>query len=148
MAGIEADLAPLRSAAFNVDPEVELAAAVRTAIDGAFGRATTLSGQRTGQIGRAFCPAPLSSAFGAALRAALAQDRAALDPLGSIDARALERARARWTSALVQGATPVFGGPQRARCGARGTCVRACGSHQRRADHGDRARWTTCRSCA
>jgi alpha-ketoglutaric semialdehyde dehydrogenase len=103
-------LSLLRSAAWEVDRELDLEESARRVVEAAFGRVSTLSGQRAGRIGRVHCPERLHSRFTEALLAVLETSRDGTDPLPLIDRKALEAVRASWAGALDRGATQIFGG--------------------------------------
>jgi len=106
----EPRLTALRSEAWEVPPDRPVEDSAREIVDLAFGRASTLSGQRSGQVGRVFCPERLHSRFTGALLSTLDASRAAAEPLPLVDRASVVRTRRAWASGLDQGATMIFGG--------------------------------------
>jgi len=113
------ELELLRSAALEIGTDEDVARAAATTIERAFGRATSLSGQRSGQVGRVFCPERLFSRFTQELLAQLEAHESAREPLPLVDRAAQEHVRSRWANGIDEGATLVFGGRERARESAR-----------------------------
>ncbi len=111
----EPRLRVLRCAAFEVDPGRDLEASAALVVDGAFGRASTFSGQLPGQIARVWCPERRHSRFTELLLGELEASEAARAPLPQIDREAETRVRTAWGLGLDEGATLIAGGDEELR---------------------------------
>lgn len=112
-AGVERqELDMLRCAVTQVAPDDDLGERAVELVERAFGRSSTLFGQRRGQVARVFCPERSFSSFSEVLLAALEGSEPARDPLPLIDRKALRTVRRQWAIGLGDGATLVFGGEQ------------------------------------
>lgn len=99
----------------GADPEDAAEEAVRRA----FGRASTLSGVRGGQLSTLYVPAAELSVFTEALVERMLVDRSYLEPLPFLVPGAARRLREAWTLGLDEGATLILGGEVRSRSGER-----------------------------
>ncbi|MFT5291436.1 MAG: acyl-CoA reductase-like NAD-dependent aldehyde dehydrogenase [Planctomycetota bacterium] len=82
-------------------------------LERAFGRCSTFSGTRGGQLSTLFVPEGDFSAFSEALVEVMSKDRAYLEPLPFLDREGPAKARKAWTLGLDEGATLVLGGEVR-----------------------------------
>ena len=103
----------LRNRSHVVAADADPAAEALYILEHAFGRATALSGQRTGSIGRVICHQRLFSRFTTELLALLDRSPDAAHPLRAIDAEATAHMRRILELGLDEGATPIFCGEQR-----------------------------------
>ena len=87
-----------------------LAQAALEVVDQAFGRASSLSGQRPGRVARVICHVRVFSKFCEHLLAAIERSPDVKQPIPQIDNEAISSVRALWNLGLDEGATLVFGG--------------------------------------
>jgi acyl-CoA reductase-like NAD-dependent aldehyde dehydrogenase len=107
-AGPSLEIRCLRNATYTVNALTDPAAAAREVVALAFGRATALSGQLPGSIGRVACHERVFSRFSAELLALLDRDAEVAQPLCAREPATLEHARRAHELGLDEGATLVF----------------------------------------
>ncbi len=95
---------------YVVDSEADLTRCATDVVARAFGRASTLSGQRLGRVGRVICHRRVFSPFTEMLLATMQTSSDVRDPVPLIDGRAFAELRVLWELGLDEGATLVFGG--------------------------------------
>lgn len=107
--GVQARLRALRCGVHEVDPGRALEESAAEALERAFGRGTTLTGQLPGALGRVYCPARLFSRFTELCLERLEAGLAGA-AVAQIDDEAVARVRAAWELGLDEGATCIAGG--------------------------------------
>lgn len=93
-----------------VREECELAQTALEVVDQAFGRASSLSGQRPGRVARVICNVRVFSRFCEHLLTAIEGSVDVKQPIPQIDNEAINAVRALWNLGLDEGATLIFGG--------------------------------------
>ncbi len=108
--GLELDLELATNSEYVVSAGRDPADEARTVVRRAFGRATTLSGQLPGHVGRVLCPQRAFSAFTEELLAELERSPDVAEPLALIDEDAVAGVRGLRELGLDEGATLIRGG--------------------------------------
>ncbi|MCZ6599156.1 MAG: aldehyde dehydrogenase family protein [Planctomycetota bacterium] len=98
------------NATVEVEAGVDVGGVAAEIVDGAFGRARTLSGQLPGRLGLVQCDPRVLPELTAALLAALDENDDVQDPIPLIDREAVREIQAVWRLGLDEGATLIAGG--------------------------------------